>query len=75
VDATGLLGKRFYLQAFTARLSFFTLRHSNPATTLKIYAHWVPGVRRVTSAVLDIKNANKMQMEASGEEIENSGRV
>jgi hypothetical protein len=26
VDATGLLGKRFYLQAFTARLSFFTLR-------------------------------------------------
>jgi hypothetical protein len=26
VDATGLLGKRFYLQAFTALLSFFTLR-------------------------------------------------
>ena len=26
MDATGLLGKRFYLQAFTARLSFFTLQ-------------------------------------------------
>lgn len=51
------------------------LGHSNPATTLKIYAHWVQGVRRVTAAVLDGKNANKMQMEASGEEIENSGRL
>ena len=50
------------------------LGHSNPATTLMIYAHWVPGVRRVTTAVLDTKNANKMQREASGEEIENSGR-
>jgi len=30
VDATGLLGKRFYLQAFTARLSFFTLRGKLP---------------------------------------------
>ncbi len=42
---------------------------------MKIYAHWVPGVRRVTAAVLDGKNANKMQMEASGEEIENSGMM
>ena len=50
------------------------LGHSNPATTLKIYAHWVPGVRRVTAAVLDGKDANKMQMEASGKEIGNSGR-
>jgi integrase len=51
------------------------LGHSNPATTLRIYGHWVPGVRRVTAAVLDGKNANKMQMEASGEEIGNSGRL
>jgi integrase len=49
------------------------LGHSNPATTLKIYAHWVPGVRRVTTAVLDT-NASKTQMEATGEEIENLGR-
>ena len=33
------------------------LGHSNPATTLKIYAHWVPGTRRVTTAVLDRKVA------------------
>ncbi len=52
------------------------LGHSNPATTLKIYAHWVPGTRRTTAAVFDTKseNANKMQMERSGEEIEDSGR-
>jgi integrase len=44
------------------------LGHSNPATTLRIYAHWVPGTRRVTTAVLDRKNASTMQMEAdSGE--------
>jgi hypothetical protein len=47
----------------------------HPATTLRIYAHWVPELRRVTVSVLDRKNANKMQMEASGEEIENSGRL
>jgi integrase len=40
------------------------LGHSNPATTLKIYAHWVPGTRRITTAVLDRKNANNLQMEA-----------
>jgi integrase len=47
------------------------LGHSNPATTLRIYAHWVPGTRRVTTAVLDRKNASTMQMEAfSGENVE-----
>jgi integrase len=44
------------------------LGHSNPATTLRIYAHWVPGTRRVTTAVLDRNDASTMQMEAfSGE--------
>ena len=51
------------------------LGHSNPATTLKIYAHWVPGVRRVTTAVLDRKgDASTMQMEAAEEGKENSGK-
>ena len=38
-----------------------------PAITLRIYSHWVPGMRRITTAVLDTKeeNANKMQMQAS----------
>ena len=44
------------------------LGHANPSITLRIYSHWVPGMRRVTTAVLDTKNANKMQMEAAGEE-------
>ena len=44
------------------------LGHANPSITLRIYSHWVPGMRRVTTAVLDTKNANKMQMEATGEE-------
>jgi len=50
------------------------LGHANPSITLRIYSHWVPGVRRVTTAGLDTKNANKMQMEAAGEEIENLGK-
>jgi integrase len=44
------------------------LGHANPSITLRIYSHWVPGMRRVTTAVLDTKNADKMQMEAVGEE-------
>ena len=43
------------------------LGHSSPAVTLRIYAHWVPGTRRVTTAVLDGKNANEMQMEDGGD--------
>ncbi len=34
------------------------LGHANPATTLRIYAHWVPGTRRVTTSVLDTKPAS-----------------
>ena len=45
------------------------LGHANPSITLRIYSHWIPGMRRVTTAVLDTDNdASKMQMEASGEE-------
>lgn len=51
------------------------LGHANPSITLRIYSHWVPGMRRVTTGVLDRKNANNLQMEASGEEIENSGML
>jgi hypothetical protein len=29
------------------------LGHSNPATTLRIYAHWAPGTRRVGTSILD----------------------
>jgi integrase len=39
------------------------LGHANPSITLRIQSHWVPGMRRVTTAVLDTnKNANEMQM-------------
>jgi integrase len=50
------------------------LGHANPSITLRIYSHWVPGVRRITTAVLDTKNANNLQMEAATEEKENLGR-
>jgi hypothetical protein len=43
------------------------LGHANPATTLRIYAHWVPGTRRVSTAVLDTASANVRQMEAISE--------
>jgi len=50
------------------------LGHANPSITLRIYSHWVPGVRRITTAVLGTKNANNLQMEAATEEKENLGR-
>jgi integrase len=50
------------------------LGHANPSITLRIYSHWVPGVRRITTAVLDTKNASNLQMEAPGEEKENPGK-
>ena len=50
------------------------LGHANPSITLRIYSHWVPGMRRVTTAVLDRQNASNLQMEAAGEEMEISGR-
>jgi integrase len=51
------------------------LGHANPSITLRIYSHWVPGMRRVTTAVLDTnKNAGAMQKEASGEGKEDFGK-
>jgi len=50
------------------------LGHANPATTLRIYAHWVPGTRRVSTAVLDAASANVRQMEAVLEGDEKIGK-
>jgi integrase len=38
------------------------LGHANPSITLRIYSHWVPGTRRITTSILDTKSANKQQM-------------
>jgi integrase len=46
------------------------LGHANPSVTLRIYSHWVPGMRRVTTAVLDReKNASNLQAQAVGKEL------
>ena len=34
------------------------LGHANPSITLRIYSHWVPGTRRVTTSILDTKAAS-----------------
>jgi integrase len=34
------------------------LGHANPSITLRIYSHWVPGTRRVTTSILDRKSPN-----------------
>jgi integrase len=34
------------------------LGHANPSITLRIYSHWVPGTRRVTTSVLGTASAN-----------------
>jgi len=34
------------------------LGHANPSITLRIYSHWVPGTRRVTTSILDTKSAS-----------------
>jgi hypothetical protein len=39
------------------------LCHANPSITLRIYSHWVPGTRRITTSVLDMQSANIRQME------------
>jgi len=49
------------------------LGHANPSITLRIYSHWVPGMRRVTTAVLDReKNASNLQAQAFGKEFGDS---
>jgi hypothetical protein len=35
--------------------------HENPSITLRIYSHWVPGTRRITTSILDTKPANNQQ--------------
>jgi integrase len=50
------------------------LGHANPSITLRIYSHWVPGMRRITTGVLDNKkNASNLQMEANGKEFKGVG--
>jgi len=51
------------------------LGHANPSITLRIYSHWVPGTRRVSTAALDRKNASNLQMEGVGEAVEKSGEA
>jgi integrase len=34
------------------------LGHANPSITLRIYSHWVPGTRRITTSILDTKSIN-----------------
>jgi integrase len=34
------------------------LGHANPSIMLRIYSHWVPGTRRVTTSILDTKLAS-----------------
>jgi integrase len=51
-----------------ADLTYFSnqLGHANPSITLRIYSHWVLGMRRMATAVLDTdQNASKMQMLAT----------
>jgi integrase len=50
------------------------LGHANPATTLRIYAHWVPGTRRVSTAVLDAKSVDNLRLEAGVKAEESLGR-
>jgi integrase len=32
------------------------LGHANPSITLRIYSHWVPGTRRITTSILDTQS-------------------
>jgi hypothetical protein len=34
------------------------LGHANALIALRIYSHWVPGTRRITTSILDAKTAN-----------------
>jgi integrase len=38
------------------------LGHANPSITLRIYSHWVPGTRRITTSILDTKSVNVSEM-------------
>ena len=38
------------------------LGHANPSITLRIYSHWVPGTRRVSTSILDTKDKVHLQV-------------
>jgi integrase len=40
------------------------LGHANPSITLRIYSHWVPGMRRVMTSILDTKRANTPEIKS-----------
>ncbi len=40
------------------------LGHANPSITLRIYSHWVPGTRRVTTSILDTKSAGTPEIKS-----------
>jgi integrase len=44
------------------------LGHANPSITLRIYSHWVPGIRRVTTSILDNEVNKRQMLEKSGGE-------
>jgi integrase len=52
-----------HMLAAGADLAYVTsqLGHSNPSITLRIYWHWIPGTRRITTSILDAESANDMQ--------------
>jgi integrase len=41
------------------------LGHANPSITLRIYSHWVPGTRRITTSILDTKSASIPEINSS----------
>jgi integrase len=49
------------------------LGHSNPSITLRIYSHWVPGTRRITTSILDAESANDRQTLEKMGGVEKSG--
>ena len=59
----------------STRVSYSTTGTRQSDYHLRIYSHWVPGMRRVTTAVLDSgKNANNLQMQTENEERQNLGK-
>jgi integrase len=40
------------------------LGHANPSITLRIYSHWVPGTRRVTTSILDRQKTRTPEINA-----------
>jgi integrase len=51
------------------------LGHANPSITLRIYSHWVPGSRRVTTSILDKKSASNWQTSEKNGNGEQKGKT